>query len=423
MQILFVHQSFPGQYVHLAPALAARGHDVVALTTAAAPASIAPGVKIVRYAIRRGNTPGMHRWAAEFETKILRAEAAARVAHALKAQGFMPDVICAHPGWGEAMFLKDVWPRAGLLSYCEFYYKAEGSDVDFDPEFSAPSVETNARLRAKNACNLLSLEAADWCVSPTEWQRSLFPHWVQPRISVVHDGIDTEVARPDPEARFLLEDAGIELTSGDEVVTFVSRNLEPYRGYHVFMRALPELLRERPSARVLIVGGDKVSYGAPPSGEKSWKEIFLAEVAADLDLSRVHFLGTLPYPRLLNLLQVSAAHVYLSYPFVLSWSLLEAMSIGCLVVGSRTAPVEEVVRHGENGLLVDFFDPPTLARTIASVLANPEAYVPLRKKARSHVIERYDLRSTCLPRHIALVESLRTSVARRSAAFSSAIPA
>lgn len=404
MNILFVHQNFPGQYKHLAPALAARGHRVVAMTMNAAPEM--KGVSVVRYGVGRGTTAGVHPWASEFETKILRGEAAGRAALALKGEGFVPDVICAHPGWGEALFLKDVWPQARLLCFWEFYYHAAGADVNFDPEFQNMSFDSAARLRTKNANNLLSLEASDWGVSPTEWQKRQFPDWAHPKISVIHDGIDTKAAAPNPNASIRIEELKLELKAGDEIVTFVNRNLEPYRGYHTFMRALPEVMKQRPKARILIVGGDRAGYGAVPPDGKTWKQIFLDEVAANIDASRVHFLGNVAYPVFLRLLQISAVHVYLTYPFVLSWSLLEALSSGCLVIGSRTAPVEEVIRHGENGLLVDFFDPKALAEVISSALAEPAAYSTLRSNARAEVIARYDLRAVCLPQHIALVENL-----------------
>lgn len=404
MKILFVHQNFPGQYKHIAPALAARGHEVLALTMTAAPAIA--GVKAIRYKVARGTAPGVHPWASEFETKILRGEGAARAAIDLRSQGFIPDVICAHPGWGEALFLKDVWPQAKLLCFWEFYYHARNTDVNFDPEFLDSSFDNDAKLRVKNANNLLSLEAADWGVSPTQWQQRQFPEWSWPRISVIHDGIDTRIAAPDPSARIRIEELNLELAPGDEVVTFVNRTLEPYRGYHIFMRALPELLRQRPNARVLIVGGEGTSYGAKPPEGKSWKKIFLEEVAKDIDLSRVHFVGNIPYAAFLRVLQISAAHIYLTYPFVLSWSLLEALSAGCLVIGSRTPPVEEVIRHGENGLLVDFFDHKALANTIGAALADQAAHASLRAQARSDVIDRYDLQTVCLPQHVALIESL-----------------
>ena len=402
MNILFVHQNFPAQYVHLAPELARRGHKVVAL--AIEKRNPVPGVQMVYYSPRINKDHRPHPLSAEFGSKMARAEGCAAAAMALRKTGFMPDLICAHPGWGEPLFLKDVWPHAKMLCFWEYYYRAQGSDVNFDPEFAVPSIENAVRIRVKNAHNLLALEAADWGVSPTQWQKEQFPSWAWPRISVIHDGIRTNIACPDPSAAFVLPGTAIEAKAGDEIITFVSRNLEPYRGYHIFMRALPHILRRRPHARVLIVGGDEVSYGGPAAAGRTWKQHFLDEVAQDLDLRRVHFLGRLPYADYLKVLQVSAAHVYLTYPFVLSWSLLEAMSAACLIIGSRTPPVEEVVRHGENGLLVDFFDARELSDTVCEALDQPLSFHSLRQNARARIVADYDLQRVCLPQHLALVE-------------------
>lgn len=407
MQLLFVHQNFPGQFRHLAPALAARGHQVCALGITA---QALPGVRLLRYKPQRGNAPGVHPLAMEFETKVIRGEACAKAMLALRADGFSPDVVVAHPGWGEAMFVKDVWPRTRLLCFVEYHYRAEGGDVGFDPEFAAGGeIDARARQRVKNANNLIALDAMDRGLSPTRWQASTVPDAYRDRIEVIFDGIDTRVVKPDPAATFVVG-AGTPvertLRAGDEVLTFVNRNLEPYRGYHVFMRALPEIQRRRPNAITLIVGGDEVSYGAKPPQGTTWKQRFLDEVRDRVDLDRVFFLGRIPYPDFVRLLQVSACHVYLTYPFVLSWSCIEAMGAGCAVVGSDTEPVREVIEHGRNGLLVDFFDRERLAATVSEVLQDPARYAALREAARRSVVERYDLSSVCLPRQVALVESL-----------------
>ncbi|HET9664657.1 MAG TPA: glycosyltransferase, partial [Burkholderiales bacterium] len=256
----------------------------------------------------------------------------------------------------------------------------------------------------KNAHMLLTLTSMDWGVCPTQFQRNTMPRAYHDRICVIFDGIDTGAVRPDPAASVTIN--GRTLRAGDEVLTFVNRNLEPYRGYHVFMRALPEILKRRPNAIALIVGGDEVSYGAAAPEGKTWKQIFFDEVKARLDPGRVFFLGRIPYASYLAVLQVSRCHVYLTYPFVLGWSCIEAMSAGCLVVGSRTPPVEEVIEHGKNGLLADFFDAAALAETVVEGLARPEHHAPLRNAARETAIERYDLKSMCLPQQIALIERL-----------------
>lgn len=412
MKLLFIHQNFPGQFKALAPALAAQGHEVRAMTMQKNPPAQWQGVRLHAYAASRGTTAGVHPWVSDFETKVIRGEACFRAAQALRAQGFEPDAIVAHPGWGESLFLKEVWPRARLGLYCEFFYRPEGADVGFDPEFPAADPGDICRLRLKNLNNLVHFEAADAGLSPTHWQASTFPERFRPRLSVVHDGIDTEAVAPNPAVSLTLN-GQLRLDRSQELITFVNRNLEPYRGYHVFMRALPALLRARPQARVLIVGGDEVSYGARPDparhGGRSWKDIFIAEVRPripDADWARVHFLGHLPYDVFLGLLQLSTVHVYLTYPFVLSWSLLEAMSTGCAVVASDTAPLREAIHPGDTGELVDFFDAEGLAVQVAALAADPARRARLGARARAFAQAHYDLRRICLPGQQAWVEAL-----------------
>lgn len=413
MKILFVHQNFPGQFKHLAPALAQQGHEVVALFMQQRKAAVLPalpGVRVVPYAALRGSTPGIHPWVVDFETKAIRAEACFRAALQLKAQGFAPDVVIAHPGWGESLFLKEVWPQARLGIYCEFFYNQHGADVGFDPEFAQQDVGEPCRLRLKNLNNLLHFEVADAAISPTHWQASTFPEPFRSKITVVHDGIDTAALAPSAQVQMTLAvrtGGKVTLSRGDEVITFVNRNLEPYRGYHTFMRALPELLRQRPQARVLIVGGNDVSYGSRPDparhGASTWKDVFISEVRAqisDADWARVHFLGHVPYQQFVPLLQLSTVHVYLTYPFVLSWSLLEAMSVGCAIVASRTQPLREAIQDNETGRLVDFFDPQALAQQVHELLEQPAERHRLGANARRFAQAHYDLQTVCLPRQL-----------------------
>ena len=400
MNVLFVHQNFPGQFKHLAPHLARAGHRVRALGI---DGPGLPEVELIRYKPARATSKNTHPWAQEFETKVIRGEACARAALELRDGGFTPDVIVANPGWGESLFLRDVFPRARMLALLEFFYAARGLDFGFDPEFHRNDPMRDAKLRSKNAHLLMALADMDRGFSPTQFQRSTVPEQYRAKIDVIFDGIDTGVARPDSGAAIEIGEQS--LRASDEVLTFVNRNLEPYRGYHIFMRALPEILRRRPHASVLIVGGDGVSYGAPAPAGKSWKQIFFDEVKGQLDLARVHFIGRLPYEQYLKVLQVSACHVYLTYPFVLGWSCIEAMSTGCLVVGSRTPPVEEAIQDRRNGLLVDFFDVAALARAVCEVLERPDEFAPLRAAARQTALDRYDL-AKCLPQQVKMVEDL-----------------
>ena len=405
MKVLFVHQNFPGQYGRLATVLAkGPGCEVVALGDLKNVKNRPkiPGVKLLAYPTPALATAHTHHYVRPLEGAVRRGQAVARSCLALQKQGFVPDVIYAHPGWGEALFLRDVFPNARLTLYCEFYYQAQGADVGFDPEF--PSTPDDVlRVRVKNATSLLSLEAADAGISPTQWQRRMFPREFRNRIDVIHEGVDTDLVRPDAAAELKLADKGVRLTARDEVVTYVARNLEPYRGFHIFMRAVPEIQRLRPHAHILIVGDEGVSYGqALPKG-RTYKQKMLDEVGAKIDMSRLHFLGPVPYEMLLRIYQISSVHVYLTYPFVLSWSILEAMAAGCVVVASRTAPVTEVVDDRKNGLLVDFFSPPEIAARVDEVFENPAAMAAIRKQARRTVVERYDLKRVCLPAHLQLL--------------------
>jgi glycosyltransferase involved in cell wall biosynthesis len=331
-----------------------------------------------------------------------RGAAAARVAAKLRDErGFTPDLILAHPGWGETLFLKEVWPKARMLLYAEFYYGTRGLDADFDPEFQRPNLARALRTVAMRTHIAQAMTEADAATAPTHWQASTFPPCFRDGIEVIHDGVDAAALRPDPKASLTL--GGQSFKAGEEVLTFVARNLEPYRGAHIFLRALPEVLKARPRARAVIVGGDGVSYGAAAPGGKSWREVLLAEMGDRLDLSRVHFAGRVAYPDFVRLMQVSRVHAYLTYPFVLSWSMIEAMSMGAAVVASRTPPVEEVIADGENGRLVDFFDVPAWSAALAEALADPDALKPLRKAARATALKRYDL-AKCLPKIVALAE-------------------
>lgn len=403
MKVLFIHQNFPAQFVHLAPALAADPkNDIRVLSPSNRPCP--PGVKLHRYTIERSSSKGIHPWLTDMETKTIRAEAAFWGAMQLKQKGFTPDLIIAHPGWGESLFLKDVWPQAKLTLYCEFYYQANGADTNFDLEFSQPEADIVCRLKLKNASFDLHLLQADAGLSPTSYQRSTFPAYFQDKISVIHDGINTNLVKPSPQVTMRLN--GIELTKSDEIITFVNRNLEPMRGYHIFMRALPKILKENPTARVIIVGGDDVSYGSKPPVGTTWKQLFLNEVREQLDFSRVHFVGKLSYPDFIQLLQLSSVHVYLTYPFVLSWSLLEAMSAGCAIVASDTVPVREVIKQNETGLLVDFFDVTAIADQVSYLLKSSTERYRLGEMARECILQHYDLKTICLPRQKLWVEAV-----------------
>lgn len=406
MDVLFIHNNFPGQFVHVAQAFARRpGTRVFAVGGPTAKPT--KNVALAAYRIPQELPKAGHPLTERFNSDVIRGELAATAMQRLKKDvGCDPAIVVGHSGWGETLFARDLFPNARQATFCEFYYNAAGSDVGFDPEFPDAGLRTALRVRAKNAGMLTALAASDLGLSPTEWQKRQHPKFLWDRIAVCHDGIDTVAAAPKPNARFAVPGTDLTLRPRDEVITFVNRQLEPYRGYHVFMRALPEILKARPEAQVLIVGGDGVSYGRKAPDGKTWKGIFLDEVKDRLDLSRVHFLGNVSKPDFLSLLQVSTCHVYLTYPFVLSWSLLEAMAAECLIVASSTPPLVEAVTDGETGRLFDFFDVKGLSELVVDSLARRDELVTLRRAAREAAVARYDLARVCLPRQMALFDGL-----------------
>ena len=400
MNFLFVHNNFPAQFRNLASALANEpGHAVRAIAAVGSPGLA--GVAIDRYQPPNGPLIQSHPFARHFESECRRAEQVMFAASALSASEYEPDVVFAHCGWGESLPLRAVFPRAKIAIYSEFYFRAHGQDVHFDPEAPRLGADAIVSLQCRNAATLLALAEADLGVSPTHWQRSTYPKELHAKIKVAHEGIDVEAASPNDVA-IVRTPSGKTLRRSDEVITYVSRNLERPRGYHIFMRSLRAVLKARPQAQVVIVGDDKASYGPAPPPGTTWKEIFLSENAPHLDVSRIHFMGRVPHPVYLSVLQISSAHVYLTYPFVLSWSLLEAMSVGCRIIASDTPSVQEVINE-DNGVLVPFFDVDRLAAAIILALERPRDFAEIGANARQTAMLRFDKR-ICVPRLMRLLD-------------------
>src|SRR5215469_9253194 len=413
MNLLFVHNNFPGQYQHIARALA---HDPqMRLAAIGSPtAQEIKGVKLLKYRLAKIDVSASNPFARRFDLECYRAEQVLYTLSSLASTGFDPDVIMAHPGWGETLPLRTIFPNARILLYCEFFYGVQGRDVGFDPEFPETGVDGHVALHLKNASSLLALTDCDVGISPTNWQRSTFPKEYQSKITAIHEGVDVDIMKPSSDAVLRLP-SGREFRRSDEIVTFAARNLEPLRGYHCFMRALPRIMAARPQAQVLVIGGDGTSYGAPPPAGMSWKSLFFDEVAERIDPERVHFTGRLAYSDYLSALQISSVHVYLTYPFVLSWSLLEALSVGCLLIGSDSAPVREVLNN-DNGLLVPFFDTEQLAERVIEAIAHPGRYSSIRTQARQTILNQYDSARVCLPKMFALIRGNLANRARSSSA-------
>ncbi len=382
MKFLFVHQNFPGQYLHiLRHLLAQKIHELIFLTEDN-PNNLV-GVRKIVHRPPAGANPNTHFDIRELEVAIQRAHIIAGACQSLKHLGFVPDIIIGHHGWGELLNIQDVYPGVPMLGYFEFFYHVQDVDVGFDPEFPMnPALFPS--VRTKNAVNFLALNLPGEGQTPTNFQLGTYPDWARPRIHLLGEGANLEATRPDPSVRrkpFQFGD--IAIPTGQKLVSYVARDLEPYRGFHTLMRSLPKLLRERKDVRVIIIGNDGVSYGAKLS-EGSWRERMLAELKGQFDLERVHFVGRIDYADYLRVLQRSDTHIYLTYPFVASWSLRESLASGCMVVASDTAPVRDFVTDGENGVLTSCLDPQRLAEVVAGTLDDTPRTRRLRAGARAY---------------------------------------
>jgi glycosyltransferase involved in cell wall biosynthesis len=399
MRILFLHPNFPAQFRHLLVALAQQNRHQIVFGTTRQEGSLA-GVSKLIYKPSREARPETHHYVRPLENAVLQGQAVYRLTDQLKAQGFIPDVVYGHSGWGLTLFMKDCFPKAKLLGYFEWFYQAHGSDADFDPA-EPLNADDEARIRIKNAPILVDLYSCDRGLSPTSWQRQQFPSEYRDKITVHHDGIDTHFFQPKPGHKLVLPRLKLDLSSVDELVTYVARGMEPYRGFPQLIETIALLQERRPNCHVVIVGENRVAYGKSLPNGKTYKELMLEKVP--LDLNRVHFTGLLPYPEYRQVLQASSVHIYLTRPFVLSWSMLEALSTGCLVVASRTAPVLEFIQDGVNGLLADFFSPQEIADRVEDVLDHPDRMAAIRDQARKTILERYDL-AQLLPQHLQWIE-------------------
>lgn len=394
-RILFLHPNFPAQFRHLATALAQNSNYQVVFGTNRQEGAI-PGVLKVMYQPSRQANPSTHHYVRNLENAVVTGQAVYRMGEQLKAQGFVPDIIYGHSGWGPTLFMREIFPKAKLLCFFEWFYHAHGTDADFDP--SDPlTVDDQCRIRVKNAPILLDLQNCDRGLTPTNWQHQQFPVEYHSKIAVCHDGIDTKFFQPQPGAKLVLPRINLDLSQVEELVTYVGRGMEPYRGFPQFMEAVALIQQRRTKTHVVVVGEDRVAYGKNLPDGKTYKQLMLEKL--DLDLSRLHFTGRLSYDEYLQVLQASCAHIYLTRPFVLSWSMLEAMAAGCLLIASHTPPVLEVIKDGKNGILVDFFSPLEIAQKVDEALDNSGDMISIRAKARKTIIQNYDL-ETLLPRHL-----------------------
>jgi glycosyltransferase involved in cell wall biosynthesis len=386
--VLFVHNNFPAQFRDLAQALLDRGVKVAAIGGETAPG--VAGVAIGRYALDRGTTPGVFPYAVRAEADLIRAAAAFRMAKVLKEAGFDPAVIVGHPGWGETTFIDEAWPDAKRVMFAEFFYRGRGLDIDFDDEFFETTEQAVLTGKAKNPVMTLAYAEADVIVAPTEFQASVLPEVFRPRVRVIHEGVDVDAIRPGPAEPFDLPD-GRTIAPGTPVITYVNNHLEPMRGLHIFARALPRLMAEVPDAQVVVFGRENARpYGGQAPEGATWRQLVFEGL--EVDAARLHFMGKAPHAQMLAAMRLSTAHVYYTYPFVLSWSLVEAMASGCYVIGSDTPPLHDAITDGVNGRLLPFFDVEALSQALIDACRDPRAAAPLRAAARKTAVAKFSSR-------------------------------
>jgi glycosyltransferase involved in cell wall biosynthesis len=402
--VLFVHNNFPAQFGFIANKLKSDGHRVAAISSETGRAP--EGIELVRWGAKRGTTEGILPAAVRAEADLIRGGAAAQAALALRKQGYDPALIIGHPGWGETTYMREIFPDAKQIAYAEFYYRSVGGDVGFDPEFSPQRAEDPHLLYAKNAGMTMAFAEAQAIVSPTPFQASVLPEIFRERTHIIHEGVDTALIKRHPKPKLTMGNGKV-IDGSRPLITLINRRFEPLRGFHIFMRALPKFMAAVPDADVVVIGADEAGgYGKPAEGGKTWGQQLLAEVSDRVDRSRLHFVGRVPHPLMIETLSLSTAHIYYTYPFVLSWSLLEAMATECLVLGSDTPPVRDAITHGVDGILNDFFDIEGLSDAMIEACRNTEKFLPIRRAARETVLRRFDRATICEPAWTALVNPM-----------------
>ena len=400
MQILFLHNNFPAQFGFLGQYLHQEGWDVWFGTQRKN--SSLEGITVFTHESHRAVSEKTHPYLTNFENAVLNGQGVARAALKLKDKGLNPDIVVAHSGWGPGMFAKDIWPNAKFVGYFEWFYHSRAPDIVHLG--AARQLDDDLRSRTRNAAILTDLASCDVGICPTQFQADQFPENLRSKLEIIHDGIETDIYKPNNEIRLTLGDK--DLSEVPELITYVARGMEPYRGFPEFMAALATILERRPNAHAVIVGEDRVAYGKALPDGSTYKDKMLSEFEFPMD--RVHFTGLLTRSKYLEVIQASHVHMYLTIPFVLSWSMMECMSAGCAIVGSTTEPVRELMTHGEHGWLVNMKDRMSIVQGVEKLLDDRALAKKLGEAARARILETYD-RSAIFPQKKKMFEDLCAS--------------
>jgi glycosyltransferase involved in cell wall biosynthesis len=398
MHVLFVHQNYPAQFGHIARRLVKdRGWQCTCLSRN--PSGNDNSVALIQYDVKGGATEKTHYCARSFENAVGHSQGIYEACR--QHRELQPDLIVGHSGFGSTLFLKELYD-CPIVNYFEYFYRPHGSDMDFRLEYPCKEIDF-LRSYCRNAMILLDLENCHAGYCPTHWQKSLLPTRYADKLQVIHDGVDTDIWQRHENLPRLIGPHHIDADT--RIVTYVARGLESMRGFDIFMKVAKRIYEQMPNVVFVVVGADQVYYGGDLNHikEKSFREHVLKR--DDYNLSKFLFTGILQPSQLARLLSLSDLHIYLTVPFVLSWSLMNAMSCGCKVLASNTEPVREVIVHERNGLLADFYNIDGLVSSSLQVLSDPQAHGRLGQAATATVQEKYAMNKT-LPALIVFFESV-----------------
>ena len=376
MHLLLIHQNFPGQFRDLAPAWLASGHQVTAIgSTSAAPTGHQwHGLQYLQYRFE------------EKPSHLERGSAVAKLVQQLIEQDHPPDLVMSHSAWGESLCLRRVCRDVPWISYPELWGNPRSLGFGFDQSLDGLTPEAT-RFSSANLITELALLQSSASVVASRSQLLSFPKSLQHRLTLQPEGVDLQRIKPDASACLTIPKMGLEFRAGQPLVTFISRHLEPLRGLRQMLMAWPLVSQTIPEAQLLLVGGKGQGYSLQRPKGQNHLEDALNNLPDTTNRRTIHCLGRLPYEEMLTLLQCSACHVALSYPYTLSWSVLEALSCGVPVISNPDSPISVELGDDANKALalVPFDDIASLSLKTIELLQHPQRARAMGAAGRSWI--------------------------------------